>query len=168
MGRHKITPSIGRLIIKSIRSDEKFSKWMKEHVKPKEYYFFKKKYGSSFSYKTVSTDAFEQIKILGLNYTKSDAEYFVRTFGSFAACVIFYRAGVIQDQKTKQRNYYLSVIEKTLVNSRLHLANEFSVDRLIDPYEVGVNKHLFVAPVCPDYSHTNTKDGGYRYNFRNK
>ena len=162
---HFINPSTGRLIVKAIKSNDPYSNWMRDYVSPKVFFFFRKRYGASFSYETVSREAFESLNILGIKYTKSDSEFFVRTFGSLKACLIFYYAGILKVQKPKTCQYYLSIIEKVLVNSRLFQVENFSIKIVSNPFKINSEKHLFIAPVCPDYSHVKTADGNYRYTF---
>ena len=89
----------------------------------------------------------------------------MRTFGSLKACLIFYYAGILKVQKPKTCQYYLSIIEKVLVNSRLFQVENFSIKIVSNPFKINSEKHLFIAPVCPDYSHVKTADGNYRYTF---
>jgi hypothetical protein len=81
------------------------------------------------------------------------------------ACLIFYSAGLLKVQRPRTCHYYLSLIEKSLVISRLYQTKEFSVKISSSPYEIDSDRHLFIAPVCPDYSHVKTEDGNYRYTF---
>ena len=69
-----------------------------------------------------------------------------------------------------QKEIYLHIFNRYLVESRLNKSEKIKVSRLISYSEIKnfskSNKLVnIVAPVCPDYSYEETADGKYRYTF---
>jgi len=163
----KITPYIGRSILKRAASEEySYLSWMRSYLNPKEYYFLRALNYQNISIHELKHNIENILTSKGIEINDGLAEYLIRTNNRLGITLKIIRSGFLNNFKSNifERNELFMQI----LSYRININRKLSIyggELLRWSKTKEDNKFFIVAPVCPDYSYIYTTNGKYRYTF---
>ncbi len=157
-----LTPHISRNILLSLSNDDKYSKWMKNYLSPKEFYKIRRLGLDKLTISELCMFFIKELKKEEINIDSKDFDFLLRKNNRLKLILIFLRS--ITQDSNKQ---YKSILTRYIFLSRINKEKSISDNNINNKFIQAdcQNTIKIIAPICPDYAFTCNKERKYNYTF---